>query len=389
MQYKQRLRNIITNMKQERCYVEEKTLGGIIIPLIKMMKYDVFIYGCGGGIFPIVLYLRNNNIKITAIIDKDEAKVGKYILDSIPIIHSSDFINHVTRPKETFVLINTVFFFGIEQMEILKLITDAGINKIYEISSDEKHEIKLYNSVEVDEGRIEYYRKHIIELESTLDILGDTDSKEIMIEYIRAYMECGIYHLPQCDSRIKYLYGKTLDSQENNPIFELLYKHLDNEVWLNCGSNIGDTIFQYFSNGLNVDKIYAFEGDKKNYSRLCANLQYLPSKYLNKIEPHNEYINETTDFNKLLTSKVTLINADIEGAEYELLKNIISVIKRDRPVLAICAYHRANDLTDMIAFLNISLKNYHFLLRKYESGIVNVKMTAELVLYAIPAERKP
>lgn len=387
MEYKQRLRDTILTMKQERCYVEEKTLGGIIIPLIKMWGYDVYIYGAGGGIAPIVLYLWNNNINISAIIDKDEMKSGKMILDTIPVIHCNNLKLHVKYPQKTFVLINTSYFYGIEQMEIIKLITDAGIDKIYEISSSEKQEIKLYRSVEVDEGRIEYYREHITELEETLDILGDRDSKEIMIEFIRAYMECGIYHLPQCDSRVKYLYGKKLSNPEKN---EVLYKHLDKEVWINCGSNIGDTIFQFFANGLSADKIFAFEGNEKNFSRLSDNLQYLPPKYSDIVEPVCEFVNENTDFKKCLKGKkVTLINADIEGAELELLRNMMPVIQNNRPVLAICAYHRPNDLTEMIAYLSDSLANYHFILRKYESGIVNVKMTAELVLYAIPIERKP
>ena len=82
-----------------------------------------------------------------------------------------------------------------------------------------------------------------------------------------------------------------------------------------------------------------------------------------------------------------MINADIEGGELALLKSMKGLISSARPVLAICAYHKAEDLVTLPRYIRESVNNYCFVLRKYESNVENVRRTAELVLYAIPEER--
>ncbi len=48
----------------------------------------------------------------------------------------------------------------------------------------------------------------------------------------------------------------------------------------------------------------------------------------------SEYFNQRND------ERITLINADIEGFEMDMLKELEKIIKRDRPVLAISVYHK-------------------------------------------------
>lgn len=142
-------------------------------------------------------------------------------------------------------------------------------------------------------------------------------------------------------------------------------------------------------NGLNAQHIYAYEGDEANYSQLCKYLEYLPTEFKNKVYAIKEYIGLNTKFSEIKdrNENISLITADIEGAEYELLKSIQDIIICDRPVLALCVYHRADDLVTIPSFLNEILCNYTFMLRKYETNLDDYMRTAELVLYAIPDER--
>ncbi len=73
---------------------------------------------------------------------------------------------------------------------------------------------------------------------------------------------------------------------------------------------------------------------------------------------------------------VGFIKMDIEGAECVALEGAADTIRRDRPFLAICVYHRRGDLlTIMDAILHLA-PEYRFWLRHHSST------TCETVLYA-------
>lgn len=375
------LREIVFGMRRERIIVDGMELGGVICPLIKMNGWNVYIYGGGKHIEALILFLWNLGIEVKGILDCDKNKEGKKVLDKVHYIYPYH-ISSKFNPDNTFALINTVYFRGIEQYEIVRLLYGCGITKFYEINEIEKKEIRAKVHPWVDVGRIEYYRENIEELENFYSQLYDDKSKEIMIEYIRTYVEFGTYQLKQCSGDVKYFYGQNSDGTK-----EELYRHLENEVWINCGSNIGDNIFWYFANGLTAKKIYAYETDENIYARLVKNLSYLPEEYRNRVCPVNEYINNTTCWENLKMDRISFVNADIEGAELDLLKSMRKIIVANRPVLAICVYHKAEDLVEIPKYIQLLVSDFCFVLRKYESNVENAKRTSELVLYAIPKER--
>ncbi|MDE5820324.1 MAG: hypothetical protein K2N41_05555 [Lachnospiraceae bacterium] len=379
------LEKVIFEKKHKHRYVEEMMIGGIIIPLIQMNGYHTYIYGAGKGIEEVVSYLWYNDIKIEAIIDNDPNKRGKVICDSIPVIHTTE-LKEIKDCDKVFVIINTVFFAGLGQMQIANTLFEAGIKNFYAIDEKEKPNMRAYVYNWVDKGRKTYYREHYDALCHTYEQLYDDKSREVMLEYIRAYMQADSYNLPSCDGRVKYFFGENHEEQTDH--YEGLYIHNEDEVWVNCGSNIGDSIFLYFANGLNAKNIYAFEGNRSNYMELCSNLRFLPPAYQDKVITVNQFIDKHTNFDKVLgNDKITLLNADIEGNELELLEAMSERIKADRPVIAVCAYHKAEDLLELPRFIEENLEKYECVLRKYESSIGNWKRTAELVLYAIPRER--
>lgn len=189
-----------------------------------------------------------------------------------------------------------------------------------------------------------------------------------------------ILHITQLD--------KIPDPQNTFVIIGVCQPSGVDEVWLNCGANVGDTVFLYFANQLEADTVLAVEGDKNIYKTLCRNLDRLPALYRKKVVSINEFIDENTDFGELMTGKaVSLINADIEGNELDLMKALSSVIARDRPVLALCAYHKESDLIDFVTYLDSIVTDYSYILRKYPS-IGFLQSGSELVMYAVPFERE-
>lgn len=105
------------------------------------------------------------------------------------------------------------------------------------------------------------------------------------------------------------------------------------------------------------------------------------------VNPVNIFISEKTNWDFVIKEKISLLNADVEGYELELLHTMKNRIKSDRPVLAICVYHHNEDLINIPQFIDKIVDRYKYFLRKYPSTVTNAMRTSELVLYAVPQER--
>ena len=152
-------------------------------------------------------------------------------------------------------------------------------------------------------------------------------------------------------------------------------------------------------------KIYAFEPDKKNYEK-CLNAISL--KQIERIELYNKglwdcetklYFNETggggsaiceNEENKTVviqtvalddiidkTEKVSLIKLDIEGAELKALEGAEKIIRRDRPRLAICIYHKPEDIIEILNYILSIHDDYKLYIRHYRLNEL------ETVVYAV------
>jgi len=75
--------------------------------------------------------------------------------------------------------------------------------------------------------------------------------------------------------------------------------------------------------------------------------------------------------------RVTFIKMDVEGAELESLKGAKKTIQRDRPKLAICIYHKLEDMTEIPLFIKELVPDYKLYVRMHAND------GSETVLYAI------
>lgn len=79
----------------------------------------------------------------------------------------------------------------------------------------------------------------------------------------------------------------------------------------------------------------------------------------------------------LKDKKVTYIKMDIEGAELAALKGAECIIRRQKPKLAICVYHKPEDMWEIPSLILSFNPEYKFYLRHYSADY------RETVLYAI------
>lgn len=175
---------------------------------------------------------------------------------------------------------------------------------------------------------------------------------------------------------------------------------VEGEVFLDCGCFDGDTSKQFIEwcNG-KYDRIIAFEPDKNNYEVCENNCREVKNftLYPNATGSHRGRINfnmrasgaskideagqdevhiETID-NILNDSKATFIKMDVEGAELESLKGARNTIEKYKPRLAICIYHKPEDIIEIPKFILSCRSDYKFYIRHYTS------CTFETILYAL------
>ena len=79
--------------------------------------------------------------------------------------------------------------------------------------------------------------------------------------------------------------------------------------------------------------------------------------------------------------QVTFIKMDIEGSELKALEGAEKTIKRHKPKLAICIYHKPMDVIEIPSYIMRLVPEYKFCIRQYTSRMW------ETVLYAIAEEQ--
>lgn len=65
---------------------------------------------------------------------------------------------------------------------------------------------------------------------------------------------------------------------------------------------------------------------------------------------------------------VTLVKMDVEGAEMSVLRGMKETITRHKPRLAVCVYHKHQDILEITSYLLELVPEYKFYLRHYNSN---------------------
>jgi FkbM family methyltransferase len=186
-----------------------------------------------------------------------------------------------------------------------------------------------------------------------------------------------------------------------------------NECFVDVGAYTGEGVEQFIWKRSGIfNKIYAFEPMSKHYNAMLKRVSRLIEEWgieagkielvkagISDIESNmevsieedrvststfldNSVYSEKTEqipiytLDKYFANKtVTFIKADIEGFEMKMLKGAKEIVKQNKPKLAICVYHKANDIFDFIEYLRGIVPEYKFRLRHHSYNF------SETVLY--------
>lgn len=353
--------------------VEMVNQEGIMLALTKIKRYDAILYGAGGaGYSALRRLIELYDIVPLCIVDQDEGKTGS-ILRGVKVIHPSELPEHIRDASNTCAFIAVKAYWKEEavRLEIDSLLKQAGISKMQYITWRSNDARKPFD---------DYLNSHEEAIKCLEGQLEDEESRSVLREWIRCWLQADVYCLPEHPFKYKY-WGCDFDGNEE------LYTHLEDEFFVNCGSSIGDTIFWYLAKGYPFKEIHAYEGNANTFQALQSNIGLLDKEIQEKIILHQEYIGMKKDEVDIQFAgkKITLINADIEGAELDVLKGMKNIIQEQKPVIAFCVYHKPDDMISIPTFLLGLNCGYHIYLRKYVHYDRN---RWEVVMYAVPSERR-
>ncbi|MBQ4363823.1 MAG: FkbM family methyltransferase [Oscillospiraceae bacterium] len=91
---------------------------------------------------------------------------------------------------------------------------------------------------------------------------------------------------------------------------------------------------------------------------------------------------DLTDVKKLddilKDEKPTLIKMDIEGAELDTLIGAENTIRKYKPKLAVCIYHKIEDIITIPKYLHSLVPEYKFRVRQHSCSMLETVLYAEI-----------
>ena len=223
-------------------------------------------------------------------------------------------------------------------------------------------------------------------------ILADEESKKVLDARIEVYETGNISPLQKIKTdRMQYF---------NEEILSLS----DNEIFIDLGAYQGDTIDSFIQHVKGkYKKIIAFEPDQETMLKLN---RYILEKNINnvvvykmaswnkkdilKFREEGSFISQISDMGTSSINansldnvlfdvvQATFIKMDIEGAELKTIEGAENIIKKYRPKLAICVYHKADDIFEIPLAIKKLVPEYKLYLRQHSDSLLDTVLYATL-----------
>lgn len=240
----------------------------------------------------------------------------------------------------------------------------------------------------------EFYASRANELDWLYDRLADDDSREYLYAHLYGRLT---------GRDILFQPSGWTDPQY---IFDEFMRWNEKECYIDCGAYTGDSIEEFIEKmppQMKKFTVYALEPDRNNYKMLqekyggtlqikCLCLGAYSKKGTVLFENSNGEASAVSNVGNVMIEvdtidhilkeeAATFIKMDIEGSELEALKGAEKQITENTPRLAVCVYHKKEDLCTIPQMIMGWNSRYKLFLRPHSS------MPTELVLFCIPEDQ--
>lgn len=232
------------------------------------------------------------------------------------------------------------------------------------------------------------FERHREKYEWIYSVLADEESKRIFGRLVNFRLSGDLAHMD----------GFT-DRQREQYFEDFLGLKSQGEVFLDVGGFDGFTSLEFIKRCPDYEAVYLFEPDERNMRvaqpRLAGheNIWFVPKGLSDRagvvrfsiggsasvISEDGEAEIRIEALDNMKIPKATFIKMDIEGAESGAIDGARKTIAEQHPRLAICVYHKADDLW-RIPEQVLSIRNdYSIYLRHYTEGVT------ETVMFFVPS----
>jgi len=174
------------------------------------------------------------------------------------------------------------------------------------------------------------------------------------------------------------------------------FASVESEIIVDAGAYVGDTVEEYIKRSGGNVKIYAFEPFKSVFYKLTERVKRLEREWMIadnaieiisagvgietntirfsfenstmlRIDEHGEMTQSVYNLDDFFKDKpaFTLLKADIEGGEMEMLIGAQKMIKQNKPKMSICIYHSPQDFARIAEYIHTLVPEYNFYVRSH------------------------
>ena len=199
---------------------------------------------------------------------------------------------------------------------------------------------------------LDFFKENEDNFHKAYEMLSDEKSKSDYLDILRFKLSGDVKYLVKTHSEKMKLYDEVLPLSDNETIMDL-------------GAYDGDTVREFLTvtNG-KYNKIFALEPDEKNFRKLERKTEGLENLirlnigawdkketlYFAKKSGRNSRLEdggvpvEFDSVDNIADCEITFIKMDIEGAELKALEGAKNTVRKYKPKLYVCAYHRNEDM---------------------------------------------
>ena len=369
--------------------------------IIRLQGEDaLYLYGNASYALEMLNRMRKYHVEIKGVL-VSKKYYFEDLFEEYPVYEAEKYLESCNQPISIVVgfqpLVHTELLSNLcKNRNIDKIYVLEGCNYLY-INQFEFPDTKICLVDNYYEGLIkrnlcrEYYHENYDLFSQTYKWLEDEKSRKTMEAYLSGHIELTEFPMLAVWNKEDVV----------NQYFPKEIIHLsEQEVFVDCGAYTGDTLESFLSRVKNYRKYYALEPDNRRSAQLSelANsekIEHISLAAWNKKErlffsvdndcgeiknnEENGYYIEADAIDNMIckNEKVSFIKMDVEGAELNALYGARDTIKRDKPQLAICVYHKREDLITIPQYIKSIVPEYKFYLRAH------FPYASEVVLYGI------
>jgi len=317
---------------------------------IKASKLPVLLYGMGDGAEKMMSVCNEYGIKVSGVFASDGFRSGKTFLgfkvltvSDLPALYPDGFIALVC--------------FGCKSSDMRSYIgrvRRAG-GRVY------MPHLPLFGGELFTTDTVV---RHNAEIKKAYELLGDEGSKALYLDIFRYCLTWDPDYL---------FMGKT-----NSQLYPNFFadRNICNAV--DGGAYRGDTVISICKDFPTIKKMYAFEPDQANFSKLVktnvpnVELCFFPLGLHEKsgtlsfasLRNRGSHFAEggvqvpITSIDEVIDEKIDLIKLDVEGCEAAALNGAMKTLLSYSPCLYVSLYHKTNDIFDLILHVNSIDPNY-------------------------------